>query len=88
MSMRALLAATAVSLVMQTVGAGAMAAESQAAAGPPAANPKGHYAALNNLPDWGAVWTFNFRPAPGVKRELPQLKGKYPGELPGLAEDR
>jgi hypothetical protein len=77
MSMRALLAATAVSLVMQTVGAAAMAADPPAGAGPPAAHPKGHYAALNNLPDWGGVWTFNFRPSPGVKRELPQLKGKY-----------
>jgi len=46
-------------------------------AGPPAAFPRGHYAGLDRLPDWGGVWTFNFLPLPGVKRELPQLKGGY-----------
>ncbi len=77
MRMRALWAATSLVLVMQAAGSGAWAADPPAAAGPPAANPKGHYSELNKLPDWGGVWTFNFRPAPGVKRELPQLKGKY-----------
>ena len=43
---------------------------------PGAALPKGHYAALDKLPDWGGIWTITF-PGPGTKRELPQLKGKY-----------
>jgi hypothetical protein len=35
--------------------------------------PKGHYAQLDSLPDWGGVWTLGFaRPPPG-----PLLKGKY-----------
>jgi hypothetical protein len=38
------------------------------------AHPKGHYAALDALPDWGGVWVLN-RPAPGG--EKPSLKGKY-----------
>jgi hypothetical protein len=46
------------------------------AAGPAAAFPKGHYASLNALPDWGGVWTLNF-PAPGTPRERPSLKGQY-----------
>jgi hypothetical protein len=40
-----------------------------------ASYPKGNYAALNALPDWGGVWTLD-RPAP-VPRERPVLKGKY-----------
>jgi hypothetical protein len=43
---------------------------------PGAAFPKGHYASLNALPDWGGVWTLNF-PAPGTPRERPSLKGQY-----------
>jgi hypothetical protein len=46
------------------------------AAVPGAAMPKGHYAALDSLPDWGGIWTINF-PGPGTKRETPTLKGKY-----------
>ncbi len=42
----------------------------------PAAFPKGHYAPLNRLPDWGGVWVLNF-PTPGTKRERPQPKGEY-----------
>jgi hypothetical protein len=44
----------------------------------PAAFPKGHYAALDRLPDWGGVWFANFNiPKPGVKPSRPQLKGEY-----------
>lgn len=43
----------------------------------PAAFPKGHYGALDRLPDWGGIWYLDFPPAPGAKRERPQLKGKY-----------
>ena len=45
--------------------------------GPPAAFPHGHYAGINQLPDWGGVWTYNFMPPPGTKRETPALKGQY-----------
>ncbi len=41
-----------------------------------AAYPKGHYAALEKLPDWGGIWTFELRRS-GAKRETPTLKGKY-----------
>jgi hypothetical protein len=77
MSMRTLLVATSLALAMQATVPGAVAADPPGGAGPPAAYPKGHYAQLNQLPDWGGVWTFNFRPLPGVTRELPALKGKY-----------
>jgi hypothetical protein len=77
MSMRTWLAVTSLGLVMQAATFAASAADPPLAAGPPAANPKGHYAELNKLPDWGGVWTFNFLPTPGVTRETPQLKGKY-----------
>lgn len=43
----------------------------------PAAFPKGHYGPLNRLPDWGGIWYLDFPPAPGARRERPQLKGKY-----------
>jgi hypothetical protein len=41
-----------------------------------AAYPKGHYASLEKLPDWGGIWTLAFG-GPGGKRETPTLKGKY-----------
>jgi hypothetical protein len=77
MSMRTLLAATSLGLLLQAAGSGAMAADPPAGQGPPAAYPKGHYSELNKLPDWGGVWTFNFMPTPGVVREQPELKGEY-----------
>jgi hypothetical protein len=44
-----------------------------------AASPKGHYAALDRLPDWGGVWVLTRgRPAPGAAAaEAPRLKGAY-----------
>jgi hypothetical protein len=48
--------------------------------------PKGHYAALDKLPDWGGIWTINF-PTPGVKRETPQLKGKYLADYQAWQKD-
>jgi hypothetical protein len=43
---------------------------------PVTAHPKGHYATLDALPDWGGVWVLN-RPPPGTPSEKPVLKGKY-----------
>ncbi|HEX4023363.1 MAG TPA: hypothetical protein VHX52_01465 [Steroidobacteraceae bacterium] len=37
--------------------------------------PKGHYAELDALPDWGGVWTRTFPKGP--RPQLPLLKGKY-----------
>jgi len=45
-----------------------------------AASPKGAYAALNSLPDWGGSWVLGRPkpPAPGdPPRERPALKGSY-----------
>ena len=46
---------------------------------PGAAYPKGHYADLDKLPDWGGTWVFSFGPPPPgtPPRETPQLKGEY-----------
>lgn len=41
-----------------------------------AAYPKGHYAELDQLPDWGGIW-FLQRGAPGEKPKDPELKGEY-----------
>jgi hypothetical protein len=48
-------------------------------AGEGAAYPKGHYAALDKLPDWGGVWFLTFQGAvPGaVAQPQPKLKGEY-----------
>lgn len=45
---------------------------------PGAAWPKGGYAALDKLPDWGGVWVLNRggRPAGGAAQQ-PRLKGEY-----------
>jgi hypothetical protein len=48
-----------------------------AQAKPLAAYPKGHYAALEKLPDWGGVWILA-RPAPGsMPAARPVFKGQY-----------
>ena len=74
MILRHSVAALAVGAVCVAHAAGGYAADGASAPG--AAFPKGHYAALNALPDWGGVWTLNF-PTPGAKRERPELKGQY-----------
>jgi hypothetical protein len=52
-------------------------ASAKATSVPVPAHPKGHYAALDALPDWGGVWVLNF-PAPGTApQEKPSLKDKY-----------
>jgi len=61
----------------------AAAAHGSASAKSGAAFPKGHYTALNALPDWGGVWVLN-RPN-GPPR--PQLKGKYLKEFEAWREE-
>src|SRR6202034_586018 len=43
--------------------------------------PKGHYAELNALPDWGGIWTLSFEMPPAgtpfVPPPPPVLKGEY-----------
>jgi hypothetical protein len=51
-----------------------------------AAFPKGQYATLDKLPDWGGVWTLAFN-VPGAKRETPTLKGKYLTEYEAWKKD-
>src|SRR3954452_1985562 len=53
---------------------------------PGAAMPKGHYAALDKLPDWGGIWTISFG-APGAKRETPTLQGKYLSDYQAWKKD-
>ena len=81
--------------VAATLAVGAFAVPSLAQVGPIAATPvpdglkpgtgapfpKGHYAALDRLPDWGGIWLYTFAragnggtPAPP---SAPPLKGKY-----------
>jgi hypothetical protein len=55
---------------------GAIAAAEPGPVGKGAAFPRGSYAALDRLPDWGGVWVLG-RSAPGAARETPQLKGEY-----------
>jgi hypothetical protein len=65
--------------------AGVCAAADVPASAPRAAYPKGHYAALDALPDWGGIWTLT--PVPGVKRETPTLKGRYLAEYQAFQKD-
>jgi hypothetical protein len=51
-----------------------------------AAYPKGHYAELEKLPDWGGIWTITFG-GPGTKRETPALKGKYLADYQAWKKD-
>ena len=41
------------------------------------ANPKGQYAALDALPDWGGIWFVAFTPPGGAAPPEPRLKGEY-----------
>jgi hypothetical protein len=66
--------------------AGVYAAGELGSAVPAAAMPKGHYAALNSLPDWGGIWTLDF-PVPGAKRQTPTLKGKYLADYQAWQKD-
>lgn len=51
-----------------------------------AAWPRGQYAALDKLPDWGGVWVLS-RPAPGTTREQPRLKGQYLADYEAWQKD-
>jgi hypothetical protein len=72
-----LLAAVCVALFLAVRSAWPEAHASANPAVPIPAHPKGHYAALDSLPDWGGVWVLN-RPAPGTPPpEKPVPQGKY-----------
>ncbi|HUK02137.1 MAG TPA: hypothetical protein VLW26_07675 [Steroidobacteraceae bacterium] len=75
MILRPIIAAAALGAVCAGLIQSVVAADAPLNA-PAAAFPRGHYAALNKLPDWGGVWVLNF-PAPGSKRERPQLQGQF-----------
>ena len=64
-------------LLLLAPGAGAAqdAADSPAA-GEGAGFPRGHYAALDALPDWGGIWFLNRR-QPGQAAPAPRLQGDY-----------
>jgi hypothetical protein len=65
--------------LLASPGAGAQAGAGATAPAkvPVTAHPKGHYASLDALPDWGGVWVLN-RPGPGAPvGEKPTPKGKY-----------
>lgn len=47
------------------------------APGEGAANPKGHYAELDALPDWGGIWFVQFGASRRETPALPKLKGEY-----------
>jgi hypothetical protein len=49
-------------------------------AGEGASFPRGHYAALDALPDWGGIWFLNRR-ARGEAAPAPRLKGDYQNRL-------
>jgi len=66
------------------ISAGVYAAGDGAPGG--AGSPKGQYAALEKLPDWGGIWTIEF-PGPGTKRETPTLKGKYLTDYQAFQKD-
>jgi hypothetical protein len=65
--------------LLSAVAATTTAWSAEAPGKPQAAWPKGGYAALDKLPDWGGVWVLNRgRPAPGAAApEQPKLKGDY-----------
>lgn len=75
MTMRNAVCGVAVLLALAAASQGG-AAQPAAAASQGAAHPKGQYAALDKLPDWGGVWVLN-RPAANAPRERPQFKGEY-----------
>jgi hypothetical protein len=58
--------------------AGACSGATAGGARPDVAHPRGHYAALDRLPDWGGVWTLVFTPpTAGNAPTGPDLKGQY-----------
>jgi hypothetical protein len=83
MSVRA--AAAIAALVLSVPAAAQLGAATQSpvpegvAEGGGAANPKGHYAALDALPDWGGIWFAMIeRPSAGAPPPPePRLKGEY-----------
>jgi hypothetical protein len=73
-SLRAVMSLGAIGACLIVSGAAVQSADAPRKTG--AAYPKGQYAALEALPDWGGVWTLN-RSGSDAARERPVLKGKY-----------
>jgi hypothetical protein len=78
---RVMFGAFALVFCVVVCGAGEAPAEKKGAA-----YPKGQYAALEKLPDWGGIWTITFG-GPGSKRETPSLKGKYLADYEAWRKD-
>jgi hypothetical protein len=74
-----LLAAACVSLCLAVSSAWPEGQPKAAAAAPVpvTAHPKGHFAALDALPDWGGVWVLTRPPQGAPPPEKPALKGQY-----------
>lgn len=77
-------AALAAALLLAAPAAAQLGAATQSpppegvAEGQGAANPKGHYAALDALPDWGGIWfVMAGPPGAGGPPAEPRLKGEY-----------
>jgi hypothetical protein len=64
-------------LLLFSATAFAQGAVGAAATGEGAAFPKGQYAALDALPDWGGIWFLNRRPSGEAAPPLPRLKDEY-----------
>ena len=78
------LAGAALALLLAAPAAAQLGAATQSpppegvAPGQGAAFPKGGYAALDALPDWGGIWFALFeRPGTGARPPEPKLKGEY-----------
>jgi hypothetical protein len=68
-----------VTVLSAVVAAVPLALSAAASAAPAAAAfPKGRYATLNALPDWGGIWILDFpKPGSGPRPPGPLLKGRY-----------
>jgi hypothetical protein len=81
--MRRLAAALAASALLAAPAAAQLGAATKSpppegiAEGAGAANPKGHYAELDALPDWGGVWFVMGNLFGGAAPPVPKLKGEY-----------
>ena len=64
-----------IAIIAATASWTALAADKASANRGSAAHPKGQYAALDKLPDWGGIWVLKINR--DAVRERPALKGRY-----------